>query len=49
MRIKMKKICVLQNGLTYGGTDTFVLNLINNIDHDRYSITLLLSGDKKQY
>lgn len=46
MRIKMKKICVLQNGLTYGGTDTFVLNLINNIDHDRYSITLLLSGDK---
>lgn len=43
--MKKKRICILQNGLKYGGTDTFVLNLINNLDDNQYDITLVLSGD----
>ena len=36
-----KKICILQNGLAWGGTDTFVLNLCRGIDKEKYDITVV--------
>ncbi|WP_297236228.1 glycosyltransferase [uncultured Flavonifractor sp.] len=44
----MKKICMLQNSLTYGGTDTFVINLCNGLVRDGYDVTVILSVDKVQ-
>lgn len=37
----MKKICILQNGLKRGGTDTFVVNLVKGLDKKRYDITVV--------
>ena len=42
-----KKLCILQNGLKYGGTDTFVLNLINNLPKSKYEIILVVSGKEE--
>lgn len=38
-----KKVAILSNGLVYGGTDTFVMNLLKGIDYDKYEITIILS------
>lgn len=35
------KVCILQNGLSYGGTDTFVLNLCRGMNKDKYDITVV--------
>lgn len=36
-----KKICILQNGLARGGTDTFVINLCAGLDKEKYDITVI--------
>ncbi|MCB6416149.1 glycosyltransferase [Faecalimonas umbilicata] len=41
----MDKICILQNGLYYGGTDTFVLNLCKGLIQDGYEVTVVLSEE----
>lgn len=43
----MKKICILQNSLTFGGTDTFVINLCEGLVKDGYNVTVVLSMDEK--
>lgn len=35
------KVCILQNGLARGGTDTFVVNLCKEIDKDRFEVTVV--------
>lgn len=42
----MKKICILQNSMTYGGTDTFVINLCEGLIKDGYNVTVVLSMDE---
>lgn len=44
----MKKICILQNSMTYGGTDTFVINLCKGLVRDNYEVTVVLSVNKEQ-
>lgn len=44
----MKKICILQNSLSYGGTDTFVINLCTGLVRDGYDVTVVLSVDKEE-
>ncbi|MBQ8741137.1 MAG: glycosyltransferase [Clostridia bacterium] len=44
----MKKICILQNDLAFGGTDTFVLNLCQGLICDNYDVTVVLSIDKQK-
>lgn len=39
-----KKLCILQNGFMYGGTDTFVLNLCRKINKEKYDVTVILAG-----
>ena len=36
-----RKVCILQNGLARGGTDTFVVNLCTSIDKEKYEITVV--------
>ena len=43
----MKKICILQNSISYGGTDTFVINLCEGLVKDGYNVTVVLSMDEK--
>lgn len=43
----MKKICILQNSISYGGTDTFVINLCEGLIKDGYNVTVVLSMDEK--
>lgn len=35
------KVCILQNGLARGGTDTFVVNLCRGIDKERFELTIV--------
>lgn len=35
------KVCILQNGLARGGTDTFVVNLCKEIDKERFDVTVV--------
>lgn len=35
------KLCILQNGLARGGTDTFVVNLCRGLDKSKYDITVV--------
>ena len=42
----MKKVCILQNSLNYGGTDTFVINLCEGLVKDGYAVTVVLSIDE---
>lgn len=42
----MKKICILQNDLAFGGTDTFVINLCKGLVSDGYEVTVVLSTNK---
>ena len=44
----MKKICILQNSMTYGGTDTFVINLCRGLVKDGYDVTVVLSADENE-
>lgn len=44
----MKKICILQNSLSHGGTDTFVINLCKGLVQDGYNVTVVLSMDKNK-
>lgn len=44
----MKKVCILQNSLTYGGTDTFVINLCSGLVRDGYLVTVVLSVDETE-
>lgn len=37
----MKKVCILQNGIVYGGTDTFVINLCKRIDKKKFDVTVV--------
>lgn len=39
----MKKVCILQNSLSHGGTDTFVINLCKGLINDGYAVTVVLS------
>lgn len=41
----MKDICILQNGLSYGGTDTFVINLIKGLLNRGYHVTVVITGN----
>lgn len=38
---KRTKVCILQNGLRHGGTDTFVINLCQAIDKTKFDITIV--------
>lgn len=44
----MKKVCILQNSMTYGGTDTFVINLCKGLAEDGYDVTVILSVDSEE-
>lgn len=44
---EMKKVCILQNGLSRGGTDTFVVNLCKYIDKTHFEITVVNPSSKK--
>lgn len=44
----MKKVCILQNGLANGGTDTFVVNLCKYIDKNNYDITVVNPSENAQ-
>lgn len=39
--MKKTKVCILQNGLARGGTDTFVVNLCKGIDKDKFEVTVV--------
>lgn len=39
----MSKVCILQNSITYGGTDTFVINLCKGLKCDGHDVTVILS------
>lgn len=41
----MKRVCILQNSMTFGGTDTFVINLCKGLIKDGYDVTVVLSVD----
>lgn len=38
-----KKVCILNNDLARGGTDTFVVNLVNGLDKEKFDVVLILS------
>lgn len=42
------KVCILQNGLARGGTDTFVVNLCKEIDKERFDVTIVNPGLKPE-
>lgn len=42
-----KKVCILQNGLSRGGTDTFVVNLCKYIDKACFEITVVNPSSKE--
>lgn len=39
--MKKTKVCILQNGLARGGTDTFVVNLCKAINKDKFELTVV--------
>ena len=43
----MRKVCILQNSLSFGGTDTFVINMCEGLVKDGYDVTVVLSMDEK--
>lgn len=43
-----KKVCILQNGLARGGTDTFVVNLCKEIDKERFEVTVVNPSTKSE-
>ena len=45
----MKKIAIFQTDLNYGGIQKSLLNLLNNIDYEKYKIDLYLTNDDNVY
>ena len=45
---KREKVCILQNGLAFGGTDTFVINLCREIDKDKFDVTVVNPCQRKE-
>ena len=43
-----RKICILQNGLARGGTDTFVVNLCNGLDKEKFEVTVVNPSNKPE-
>lgn len=41
-----KKVCILQNGLARGGTDTFVVNLCKALNKDKFEVTVVNPSNK---
>ncbi len=41
----MKKICIINHGLASGGTDAFVINILKNIDREKFTVDLYLAVD----
>ena len=39
----MKKICIINHGLASGGTDAFVINILKNIDREKFTVDLFLA------
>ncbi len=46
--MRKKKVCILQNGLARGGTDTFVVNLCKSFNKDLHEITVVNPCTKKE-
>ena len=46
--MKKKKVCILQNGLARGGTDTFVVNLCKAINKDKFELTVVNPSNKPE-
>lgn len=46
--MKKSKVCILQNGLARGGTDTFVVNLCKSINKRQYEITVINPSSKEE-
>ena len=46
--MEKKKVCILQNGLARGGTDTFVVNLCRGLDKEKYDITVVNPSEKAE-
>lgn len=46
--MKKTKVCILQNGLARGGTDTFVVNLCKAINKDKYELTVVNPSNKPE-
>lgn len=44
--MKKKNVCILQNGLSRGGTDTFIINLCKSFDKAKYNIVLVNPSTK---
>lgn len=42
------KVCILQNGLARGGTDTFVVNLCKSISKEEFEITVVNPSNKPE-
>lgn len=42
-----KKVAILQNGLYWGGTDTFVINLCKGLNKEKYDVTVINTTDDK--
>lgn len=43
----IKKVCILQNGLSRGGTDTFVINLAKYLDKSKFEVTVVNCGNSE--
>lgn len=43
----MRRVCILQNGLARGGTDTFVVNLCKGLDHSKFEVTVINPSNKE--
>lgn len=44
-----KKVCILQNGLAHGGTDTFVVNLCREINKEIYEVIVVNPCNKPEH
>lgn len=44
--MRKKRVCILQNGLARGGTDTFVVNLCKGLDKEKFDIILVNPSNK---
>lgn len=39
--LNKKKLCIIQNGLSHGGTDMFVINLCKGLDKNKYEVVVV--------
>ncbi len=46
--MKRRRVCILQNGLARGGTDTFVVNLCKAIDKELFDITVVNPSTREE-